>query len=258
MTADNKPKRTARRKVTIAIVAAGALLIGAAAGNLGWTLIDYLIQNPEVEKTPDVVEIAGQAKSSQSVPTALRNAPRAYIDNKQDSNQPEHSPGGLQKHVDSKIQSGLEELENQLRGLYGELDSLGRKLDSYRKVAGIDGRRFTYTKGDLQELQSSLRKLQESVKDNYQSIQRITNSRYGREFVTLGQVQTLIGSIPKVGDREIRDVVERTLRDYRLTGPGTYGTVNRAVNDIRRDVDRINQGMRDMRREIGDLKRKVD
>jgi len=229
---DNRPKRTFRQKVTIAIVAVGALLIGAVAGNVGRTLINHFIQNPEVENRPNVVE--------------------------QDSNQPENSASELQGHVDPKIQSELKDLENQLRHLYGELDSLGGKLDSYRKAAGIGGRRVTYTQSDVRELQSDLRKLQESVKANYQSIQRITNSRYGREFVTLGEVQSLIRSIPKVSDREIRDVVERTLRDYRLTGPGAYGTVERTVNDIRRDIDRIDQSMRDMQRGIDDLKRKVD
>jgi len=258
MTTDNKPKRTYRRKVTIAVVAVGALLVGAVAGNLGWTLIDYFIQNPEVEKTPDIVEIAGQPEFSELAPTELRNAPQAHIDNQQDSNQPENSPRGLLRHVDPKIQSGLRDLEDQLQHLYAQMGSLSRKLDSYKEAAGIEGKRFTYSQRDLRELQSALRKLQESVKANYQSIRRITDSGYGREFVTLAQVQSLIGSIPKVGDREIRNVVERTLRDHRLTEPGAYGTIERSVNDIRKDIDRIDQSMRDMRRNIDDLKRKIE
>lgn len=231
---ENKPKRAFRQKVIIPIVAAGALLIGALAGIVGWTLIDYFIANPEVEKRPNVVEIAGQPATSQPTPTKLR--------------------------VDSGIQSGLQALENQLQHLHDELDSLSRKFDSFRKAAGVDGGRFTDTQVSLQELQSDLKKLQESVKNNYQSIKRITDSYYGREFVTLDQVQTLMGSIPKVDDQKIRDVVEKTLRDYRLTGPavyGTDGTISDTVNNIRRDIDRIEQSMGDMRRDIDDLKRKV-
>jgi len=228
---DNKPKRAFRQKVTIVIVAVAALLIGAFVGNLGQSLIDYFIHNPDVEKRPDV---AGQPKSSQSAPVELR--------------------------VDSGIQLGLQALENQLQHLYDELDSLSRKFDSYRKAAGIDDGQLTHDHVDVKELQSDLKKLQESVKNNYQSIKRITDSYYGREFVTLDQVQTLMGSIPKVDDQKIRDVVEKTLRDYRLTGPavyGTDGTISDTVNNIRRDIDRIEQSMGDMRRDIDDLKRKV-
>jgi len=220
---DNKSKRVFRQKVIIPIVAAGALLIGALAGIVGRSLIDYFIQNSEVEKRPGV-EAAGQPESSQSTPIELR--------------------------VDSGIQLGLQALENQLQHIYGELDSLSRKFDSYRKAAGIDGERLTHDHVDLKELQSDLKKLQESVKNNYQSIKRITDSSYGREFVTLDQVQSLI-----------RDVVERTLRDYRLTGPAAYrtdGTISDTVNNIRRDIDRIEQSMGDMRRDIDDLKRKID
>ena len=292
MMTDNKPKRKLKYKVVIPIVAAGGVLIGAVVGNLGRLRTDYSVPSAEAEKTPNVGEIADQPESSQPkstelgdapqayiddaqdfdqpesyrpTPTELSDAPQAYVDDTQDSGQGEDFLSGLQRYINFRIQVDLNDLKNQCRQLSGELDSLDRKLgslsrkiDSYGKAAGTRERGSTLAPADLRQLQLNLRNLQESVENNNREIQRITDHRYGQEFVTLSQVESLIRDIPEVSDREIRDVVERTLRVHGLAGTGAYGSMDSTINDIRRDIATIDQSIGDMRRDIDDLKRKVD
>ena len=123
---------------------------------------------------------------------------------------------------------------------------------------GANGGGFAHTQGDLRELQSNLRELRQSVENNNQKIQRVTDRSYGQQFVTSSQVESRIASIPEVSDREIRNVVERTLRDHRLMGPGAYGTIDTEISNVRRDVERIDRSVGNMQKDIDDLERRVD